>query len=325
MKKITIIIPFHNCAETKLKIAIDSILKQTLSDFEFILVNDCSTNNCPAIAEEYAAQDARIKLVHNPKKLGCPKARERGLHYASGDYILMGDSDDYMESDMLRQLYLAAEKTDADIVYCDYYKHFADEVELVRQGNVADKINFFKDIFANKVWGVIWNKLVKKSIYEKIIFPSCFYSEDTVQTIQIVYFAERIEYVPQPLYHYFDHTTFSHYQNKNACISLCRNYTIIVDFLKQQYPDMSLFEPELSQRVNEYKYRCSYVCDTQLTREIFQSLYPESNKLIMEHPQIGFFGKLQFLCIAHKLCILPFICKNIIRVRLFIKKFFNIS
>ncbi|MDR1782730.1 MAG: glycosyltransferase, partial [Dysgonamonadaceae bacterium] len=277
--KISVIIPFHYVAESLFCRAVEAVLNQTFTDFELILVNDCCTNDCHRFAEKYAAKDSRIKLIINSEKLGCPKSREMGLSQASGEYVIMSDADDYMEPHLLAELYSAIIKSGADIAYCDYFRHSEDEMESVRQGNMTGKIPFIKSIFAKEVWGVIWNKLVKKSVFEKIVFPTYFHYEDEVQTIQLMHFAERIEYVPLPLYHYYDHTKSEQFNNADSFVSFYHNYQVIIDFLKSHYKDIKMFNPELRRHINAYKYLCCFRCDDfHFTRELLTGLYPQSNR-----------------------------------------------
>jgi glycosyltransferase involved in cell wall biosynthesis len=316
MVQITVIIPFRNCLEAEFIRAIDAVLNQTFAEFELMLVDDCSEDNCPAIAEEYVAKDARIKLIHNPERLGCPKSRENGLSQAQGEYILMCDADDYMEPNMLSELYSTISKNGADVAYCDYFRHLDGKTESVRQGEFTGKIPFIKSIFSKDIWGIIWNKLVRKSVFEKIIFPTYFHHEDEVQTIQLVSLAERVEYVPLPLYHYFDHTPMAHYHNIGSFVSSYHNYKIIVDFLQAYYEDIELFDPELRRHVNLIKYVCcSRSNDYPFTRKLLFGLYPQSNLYLFKSKKVGLAGKLLFLSALCNLRFLYYILNSYISNR----------
>jgi len=318
--KISVIIPFHLVEESLFCKAVEAVLNQTFTDFELILVNDCSINYCPKFAEEYATKDERIKLIHNSKKMGCPKSREQGLHQASGEYVIMSDADDYMEPELLAELYTAISKNDADIAYCNYFKHTGQKTEIVSQGAIADKISFFRDIFSHRIWGVVWNKLVRKSIYDQIVFPKHFNSEDEVQSVQMVYLAERIEYVAKPLYNYINHTDLAHHQDKNACQSLYYNHKMVIDFLRRHYTNMECFEPEFSQWVSECIVRCTYRCDYKFSKEIFQTLYPLISKRINRSKNIGFLGKLLFKSMALNLPFVSYLIKKMISIRVLLGK-----
>lgn len=101
--KVSVIIPVYN-AEKYLSKCIDSILNQTLSDLELILVDDGSPDNSGAICDEYAIKDSRVKVFHQ-KNGGVCSARNKGLSMATGEYISFVDSDDYLECNALEELY----------------------------------------------------------------------------------------------------------------------------------------------------------------------------------------------------------------------------
>jgi glycosyltransferase involved in cell wall biosynthesis len=301
MPKISVIIPIYNTEELLLKRCIDSILSQTFTDFELILVNDCSTNNCPEICEDYAKKDSRIKIIHNQQNIGCPQSREVGLKEAISEYIQFFDSDDWMENDMLEELYGAAIINNSDIAYCDYYKHYEEEnsVEATKLENIIDTTKAIRDIFLGKIWGIIWNRLTKKSIMEQIVFPSCFMHEDIVITVQLLFYAQTINYVEKPLCHYYIH---SHNHNIKENVESVKNYTQVIAFLSEKYGDLSIFEPELSYRVNLRK---SWLLQHKYAeiRAILKDFYPESNNRIFSISQfyLNEFEKFRLFCAVYHL------------------------
>ena len=113
MPKISVIVPIFN-GEKYLCRCIDSILYQTFDDFELILINDGSSDNCAAICNEYMEKDTRIKVIHQENR-GVSAARNAGLDIANGDYISFVDSDDYVYPQYLEYLYRAIIESDADI------------------------------------------------------------------------------------------------------------------------------------------------------------------------------------------------------------------
>ena len=94
MPKITVIVPVYK-AEQYLEVCIRSILNQTFKDIEIILIDDGSPDKCPAICDEYAKKDQRIKVIHQ-KNAGVAVARNEGIRNANGEYITFVDSDDYL-------------------------------------------------------------------------------------------------------------------------------------------------------------------------------------------------------------------------------------
>ena len=118
----SVIVPIYN-VEKYLSRCIDSVLSQTFADFELILVDDGSPDNCPEICDKYAQKDHRIKVVHK-ENAGLGMARNLGVEVATGDFICFIDSDDFIEEECLNAMYSAAEENKVDLVICDYYKYF---------------------------------------------------------------------------------------------------------------------------------------------------------------------------------------------------------
>lgn len=118
MCRVSVIVPVYQ-VEQYLAKCLDSILAQTFTDFELILVNDGTRDRCPEIMDEYAARDARIRLVHKENG-GLSSARNAGLDIARGEYIVFVDSDDTVEPTMIADAVQAAEKAHADLVIYNY-------------------------------------------------------------------------------------------------------------------------------------------------------------------------------------------------------------
>lgn len=122
--KISVVIPVYN-VEAYLRECVDSVLAQTLQDYEIILVDDGATDSSGAICDEYARQDARIRVIHQPNG-GLSAARNTGLDAATGKYIYFLDSDDYIRQDSLKLLFDLAEQEQADVVFFDAHVFFTD-------------------------------------------------------------------------------------------------------------------------------------------------------------------------------------------------------
>lgn len=116
---ISVIIPVYK-VENYIRSCVDSILNQKLANFECILVDDGSPDNCPTICDEYAQNDRRIRVVHQENQ-GLSAARNAGMRMASGEWLAFVDSDDCVHPDYLSMLYETAQATDADIVCCSFF------------------------------------------------------------------------------------------------------------------------------------------------------------------------------------------------------------
>ena len=132
---ISIIVPVYNM-EQYMERCVNSIINQTYSNLEIILVDDGSTDRSPAMCDEYALKDARIKVVHKANG-GLSDARNAGLKVATGAYIGYVDSDDWVELSMYQKLYESCIENDAQVAVCRYAKAYQDRIERGGHGKVT--------------------------------------------------------------------------------------------------------------------------------------------------------------------------------------------
>ncbi len=119
--KVSVVVPIYG-VEKYLRQCVDSILAQTLTNIEIILVNDGSPDKCPQIVDEYAKKDKRIVAIHQPNG-GYGRAVNHGFELATGEYIAILESDDWVEPTMYEKLYTNAKTNDSDVVKCSFYKY----------------------------------------------------------------------------------------------------------------------------------------------------------------------------------------------------------
>lgn len=217
MVKISVIVPVYNVGKY-LRRCVDSILSQTFSQIEIILVNDGSTDDCQQICESYAVADNRIKIV-NKANGGLSSARNAGLEVSSGKYVAFIDGDDYIEKNMLECLYDEATRGNYDIIYCSHYIQQEDKTwkkaavydeEIIGEGIVA----LLADIIAGDVGdtspnyrnGSVWCGIFKRDtiVSNNIRFVSerDIITEDTVFDAHLFPCCKVIKYIPQSLYYY---------------------------------------------------------------------------------------------------------------------------
>lgn len=174
--KISVIIPVYNSQGT-IKRMLDSFKSQTLTDFEILMIDDGSTDGSGKILDEYACADARFKVFHKSNG-GVSSARQYGLERAQGEYVIHADSDDWVEPDMLDDLYTKAKAEDADVVICDFYSNKGSVQQYVKQQPTAlSSFQVMRDLF-QQLHGSCCNKLVKRACYNKLearFFPGLDY------------------------------------------------------------------------------------------------------------------------------------------------------
>lgn len=201
---ISIIVPIYN-SERWLRRCIDSILHQTYSQFEILLIDDGSDDGSGKICDEYALADSRVHVIHKTNG-GVSSARQVGIENAKGDYIIHIDSDDYINKNMLEELYNCAIKDKSDVVICDYYEIFKKRTEqkyVEQQPSNLNRDDVLVDLLKGKLMGSLWNKLIKKNCYENFIFLSeITYEEDLRACLCILHDANTVSYLNKALYYY---------------------------------------------------------------------------------------------------------------------------
>lgn len=206
MPKVSVIIPVYG-VEKYIEKCARSLFEQTLEDIEFIFVDDCTPDKSVEILNNvissYPNRSAQVKIVKHETNKGLPFARKTGLSYATGDYIIHCDSDDWVEPQMYEALYNKAIDENADIVWCDYYRASETSNIATPQRTLENKEDHIKEILRNKVLASTCNSLVKRDLYNhNIEFSKYNMLEDFVLMTQLYYLSNKIAYINKPLYYY---------------------------------------------------------------------------------------------------------------------------
>lgn len=181
MPKVSVIVPVYK-TEKYINRCIDSILSQTFSDIEVILVDDGSPDNCPKICDEYATKDSRVKVIHQ-KNSGVSSARNAGLKVCCGEYLLFVDADDYISSDMIENLFLAIGKK-YDVAISGYTEiGLTVKTEIYDYKGCKSKDDFILHCIQN-TGGVVCSKLYKTSIIKK---NDIFFNENLIQSEDLIF------------------------------------------------------------------------------------------------------------------------------------------
>lgn len=202
MACVSVIVPIYN-SEKYLKRCIDSLVCQTLSDMEFILINDGSTDSSDEIINSY--NDSRIKYYKRSNH-GIGATRNFGIDKANGEFIGFLDSDDYVEPDMFLKMYNKCLNDDLDIVICDHYIEDNNSKSIVNfidfdATSLNDMPNLLLDINLAP-----WNKLYSKKLFDSTTyFPVNVKYEDTPWVALMFSRASRIGRINESLYHYIVH------------------------------------------------------------------------------------------------------------------------
>lgn len=204
---ISVIIPVYN-TEQYLERCINSVLEQSFHDFEVILVDDESTDGSGLICDRYAKKHSCIKTIHTNNG-GPARARRIGFENSNGQYIMFMDSDDYVSTDIMKEMYEYV--GEADIVCSNIYK--------VKDGKKIEKQPFYKqsevsfvtthdilyEFFTKRyINGALWAKLIKRDMFDGIDFcEEAIIGEDINLMLQLYERAEEVKCLSKPLYFYF--------------------------------------------------------------------------------------------------------------------------
>ena len=226
---ISVIVPIYN-VEKYLVACLESIQKQTLKEIEIILVNDGSPDNSGEIAEEFAKNDDRINVIHKNNG-GLSSARNEGLLIAKGEYVSFVDSDDWIESTMLEDMYAAAQKVNADVVVSgaivDYIKEGRSVINNMKNNihkyNDSEFGTVFWELQKAKLSNYVWNKLYKQSFVKSNGFKfidDAMPAEDLFFNISVFKKANSLAVINKAYYHYLrrDETSLLSNYQKNLVV-----------------------------------------------------------------------------------------------------------
>lgn len=228
MEKISVIIPVYK-VEKYLRQCMDSVVNQTYANLEIIAIDDGSPDRCGAICDEYAAGDPRIQVIHKSNG-GLSAARNDALAIATGDWILFVDSDDWLELDLCEKALSAARSNDADILIydlfrentntgteriCAFPKGFVTDDRAIISGMQLSALNrYYTPISTAWSQGFPWDKLFRAELILKNglrFATNVKANEDVIFALHAFQFANRIGYIPEPLYHYrMNQTSIGH-------------------------------------------------------------------------------------------------------------------
>ena len=205
MELISVIVPIYK-VEEYLDKCIRSIVEQSYTDLEIILVDDGSPDQCGAMCEEWAKKDSRIKVVHKENG-GLSDARNAGLAVATGSLISFIDSDDWIAPEFIHTLYQAMVQSGAQIAECAV--ELVDEegtglrVRGPEKKEVLEKLEALRRLILEEgVFQTVWNKLYRREAVEDILFEKGKYNEDDFWTYQVFDRAEKLALVDKPMYFY---------------------------------------------------------------------------------------------------------------------------
>lgn len=262
---VSVIVPIYRI-EDYLPICIDSLLNQSFSNFELILVDDGSPDSCPDICDVYAQKDPRIKVIHKENG-GLLSARKAGLENARGKYIANVDGDDWVDKYYLDILLKLAETNEADLVITGHFREFDGKIETIKPKftGVFDEKEIKSSILPNAIYNgrfcehkistYVWNKLFKRELLHKILFDvpnEIIMGEDAAITYGYLSIAKKIVISRIPLYYYRQRHDSIVKSIENSEIEYYR-LGLLMNFLKDKLGRV-LDSQNLNQQIKYYLY-----------------------------------------------------------------------
>ena len=207
MELVSVVVPVYK-VEQYLERCVKSICEQTYQELEIILVNDGSPDRCGEMCEELAQKDNRIQVLHKQNG-GLSDARNAGVKLATGKYLLFVDSDDCINKYVVQICIESATKKDGADIICFNYTNVEDNQNVdFREKKVAMEMQTetgalaVKRCFMNVGSIVVWNKMYKRSLFQKLRFPKGKIHEDEFLTYKLLYNAKKVGYIDVSLYYY---------------------------------------------------------------------------------------------------------------------------
>lgn len=280
---ISVIVPVYN-TEKYLRRCIDSILSQTFTDFELLLINDGSTDFSGEICDQYAAKDERVRVFHK-KNGGVSLARNLGLDEARGEWIAFVDSDDWVSSKLLEFLYSEVEKGNHDLVFCNYAEVYKKRIVVSHHNYYASKKDYIQYIIEGSLGGYLWNKLVCRNLFLRTTKFHAGYDlwEDLQMSVQLFFYAESVCVLDtQPLY--FHNCTniqsITSSKGKNKINSMIQNLLSIEQFLEDhEIMDISVLD-------NRKIYCKMAMWGNGIDAEYWRNTFPELNESMLKRKGI---------------------------------------
>ena len=277
--KVSVLVPICN-VEKYLAECLDSLIGQTLEDIEIICIDDGSTDNSPKIIAEYAKKDKRIKVITKPNS-GYGDSMNKGLALASGDFVGIVESDDFIDTDAFEKLYNLAVQNEVDVVKSNFYEYFGSTKTDKRTSNLflPDEINkvinprIKHNIFYQPpcIWAAIYRRdfLLENKI-DFLPTPGASY-QDTGFNLKVWSSTRRAYFTDRAFLHYRQDNSSSSVKSSGKIYCVKKEYDSVEEFLKKNNIDDGLFSVITTCRFGAYVWnlhRLSFKSAMQFARTV---------------------------------------------------------
>lgn len=243
-QKVSIVVPIYK-VEKYLRRCLDSILDQTYSNIELILVDDGSPDNCGRIADEYAKTDPRIKVMHKQNG-GLSDARNYGMRYVTGKFTVFVDSDDWLSPRMIEELVDYIFVYNADIVQAAFYYAFDDHLLLEKRYGAQDDPPVILDnrslmselVRNNRVKNFAWGKLYRTDLIRDIPFEKGVLFEDVFWAYKVMHRVKRYVILNRPMCYYYQRSDSIVATYTPRSLDILKGLKARHSFLQEYYQDL---------------------------------------------------------------------------------------
>ncbi|WP_175640168.1 glycosyltransferase family 2 protein [Metabacillus schmidteae] len=271
---VSVIIPVYN-VEKYLEKCLDSVLSQTFTNIEIIVLNDGSTDNSSEILKRYQEIE-NIKLI-NKENEGLSETRNKGLLQAQGEYVLFIDSDDSITNNMVEVMYKQAQTTDADIVVSKAMNEYEDGSKEDMFSNdfneqeIIGNMEALRRFWSGEINGHIWNKLIRRRLMidNKITFPKGKLYEDAPTLIHLIKHSQKLSFVNQSLYFYLQ---------RQGSITKKPTYKALVDHIAILSEIEANIEEDVYKRLYNEEFQFFLLNTLYFNIYLLNQLYPDDKE-----------------------------------------------
>lgn len=302
---ISIIVPIYN-AEGFLKETIESILSQSFSNFELLLINDGSTDQSQLLCENYLNLDQRVKLI-NKDNGGVSSARNSGIKNAKGTFVYHVDADDVLSSNALMHMYNHAIKTNTDITVANYIVRYANNDEkVIKQTATQSSEEFLQGMLLGKYHAGLWNKLIRKSCYQDLFFDeevNCM--EDKLILTQMLLKWPTLSFLDFEVYTYIQRSTsITNNINARTIASVKR----VIDKIDYLLHESKIFSAALVKMKLDFKIK---LLNNTEEKEQLINEFSEVNNMVFLNGMIPIYYRILLWLEIHNISFLTRIFKHI--------------
>ena len=248
-EKVSIVVPVYG-VEKYIEDCLNSLIHQSYSNLEMVVIDDGSNDSSGIIADTFAAKDERIKVIHIDNR-GAAGARNEGLDACTGDYIMFVDGDDWLELKAVEMLLTTIQSRGCDVVQCQFYDDYINESVphiFMNRSGILTSCEFAEDMLTHWENILLWNKLFSARVLEGIKLEEGHCIDDEFFTYKVVINSERIHMIEDCLYHYRNRKSSAMNNTEKQRQRLMDQ----IDFVTKRYEPLCKAYPQLKEKILQH-------------------------------------------------------------------------